>query len=336
MSKITVIMPVYNAEKYLSEAIESILNQTYTDYELLLINDRSTDNSKKICKEYSKKDSRIVLLENNSENHGPGPTRNIGLDYATGEYVYFMDADDWIETELLEQTVKKIEKDCSDMVAFGSINEFYGKHRRSQKSPKFEKNMWTKEEIKNDIIEYWRIRSITLWSHLIRHRVIGNLRFENIPLSEDDCFFGDILTKIESISYLNQWLYHYRILPESICHKWHDNIVEYQYIKWIHEKNLLKNMCPVIDQTEYTEILMMSYLRIIYELALPRCPLRFHEKWKEIQKAQRYMEIEKYRVYINDRKKRGIEKIKYCLIKNRMEKLVLILGMISLKWKKEL
>ena len=102
MSKVSVILPVYNAEKYLNEAIESILKQTYTDFELLLINDQSTDNSKAICEEYSKKDNRIILLENNSEIHGPGPTRNIGLDNVTGEFIYFMDADDWIDECLLK------------------------------------------------------------------------------------------------------------------------------------------------------------------------------------------------------------------------------------------
>ena len=91
---VSVIMPVYNAERYLSEAIESVLNQTYTDFELLLINDRSTDKSKEICQEYAQKDNRIVLLENDTENHGPGSARNIGLDNATGEFIIFVDADE--------------------------------------------------------------------------------------------------------------------------------------------------------------------------------------------------------------------------------------------------
>lgn len=336
MSKVSVIMPVYNAEKYLKKAIESVLNQTYTDFELLLINDRSTDNSKEICVEYSKEDNRIILLENNSERHGPGPTRNIGLDHAIGEYIYFMDADDWIETELLEQAVKRIEKDQSDMVTFGSINEFYGEHRKSEKSPEFKRNMWTREEIKDNILEYWKVKSISLWAHLFRRRIIDNFRFEAIPLSEDICFFMDILTRIESISCLSEWLYHYRILADSICHRWNDDIVEYQCVKWTHERAVLKKMCPEIAQTEYTEILMMGYLRIIYELALPWCPLKFHERWKQIEKAQGCMEVEKYRKYINYNNKRGLEKIKYFLIKKGMEKLVLILGTISLKRKTEL
>ena len=93
MSKVSIIMPVYNAERYLREAIESVLRQTYTNFELILINDRSSDNSGAICREYGEKDARIVLLENDTEMHGPGPTRNIGLEHAAGEYIYFMDAD---------------------------------------------------------------------------------------------------------------------------------------------------------------------------------------------------------------------------------------------------
>lgn len=336
MSTVSIIMPIYNAEKYLSEAIESVLNQTYPDFELILINDMSTDNSEEICREYSKRDNRIVLLENNSDSHGPGPTRNIGLDYATGEYIYFIDADDWIEDKLLELAIKRIEEDHSDMVTFGSISEFYGENRMSQKSPEFEKDIWTKEEIKNDILRYWKVRSISLCLHLIRHSIIGNLRVGTIPLSEDDCFFFDILTKVESISYLNQWLYHYRILSGSTCHKWHENVVEYQCVKWTHEKKFLEKMCPEITQTEFTEIIMMSYLRIIFELARPWCPLSFGNRWKKIEEIQNYMEIEKYRKSISVSKNRGIEKIKYFLVKIRMEKLVLILGIISLKWKREL
>ena len=122
MSKVSIIIPVYNAEKYLREAIESVLKQTYTDFELLLINDRSTDNSMEISREYSKKDHRIVLLENNSENHGPGSTRNIGLDHATGEYIYFMDADDWIDKSLLQCAVNRMqETNAGNKCRYGPI-----------------------------------------------------------------------------------------------------------------------------------------------------------------------------------------------------------------------
>ena len=123
MPRVSIIIPVYNAEKYPGEAIASVLRQTYADFELLLVNDSSTDRSKEICMEKEKKDDRIVLLENDSELHGPGPTRNIGLDHATGEYLYFMDADDWIEDRLLECAVHRMQETGADMVQFGAFYE---------------------------------------------------------------------------------------------------------------------------------------------------------------------------------------------------------------------
>ena len=122
MAKVSIIMPVYNVEKYVSDAIDSVLKQIYNDFELLLINDGSTDSSWELCKEYGKKDDRIVLLENNSENHGPGSTRNIGLDHATGEYIYFMDADDWIDKSLLQCAVNRMqETNAGNKCRYGPI-----------------------------------------------------------------------------------------------------------------------------------------------------------------------------------------------------------------------
>ena len=98
--KISVIIPVYNVEKYLAECIESILNQTFNDIEILIIDDCSTDNSYKIMEEYAKKDSRIVLYHNEN-NVGVSKTRNIGLDNAKGEYIAFVDSDDYVAPDFL-------------------------------------------------------------------------------------------------------------------------------------------------------------------------------------------------------------------------------------------
>ena len=144
---VSVIMPVYNAEKYVGEAIESVLSQTYPYFELLLINDASSDDSGSICKEYKKKDNRIVLLENLSKDHGPGPTRNIGLDYAKGKFIYFMDADDWVEKDLLEAAVKRLQETGADLVQFGLIQE-HGDGKTSAYCWEG-KDVLTKEEIES-------------------------------------------------------------------------------------------------------------------------------------------------------------------------------------------
>ena len=87
---VSIIMPVYNCQKYLSEAIESVLGQTYSSWELLIIDDASTDKSRNICEKYVQTDNKIYLLKNESEIHGPGTVRNIGLKKAKGELIYFM------------------------------------------------------------------------------------------------------------------------------------------------------------------------------------------------------------------------------------------------------
>ena len=106
MPKVSIIVPVYNTEEYLSECIESILDQSFTDFELLLINDGSIDKSGKICDEYAKKDSRIVVIH--KENGGVSSARNKGIEIAQGEWISFIDADDWITPLYLSDLIRKL------------------------------------------------------------------------------------------------------------------------------------------------------------------------------------------------------------------------------------
>ncbi|MBW7869137.1 MAG: glycosyltransferase [Brumimicrobium sp.] len=114
--KISVIIPVYNAEKYLSRCIESIIDQTYSNYELLLINDGSKDNSGIVCDEYATKDQRIRVFH--KTNGGVSTARNLGLEQALGEYVMFVDADDWIECDCLNVLYNTIQAENLDLLQF--------------------------------------------------------------------------------------------------------------------------------------------------------------------------------------------------------------------------
>ncbi len=114
MCKISVIIPVYNVEKYLHRCIDSILAQTFTDFELLLINDGSKDNSGKICDEYAAKDSRVRVFH--KENGGASSARNLGLDNAKGEWVTFVDSDDWIAAEMYHNMLDKAKGEDADIV----------------------------------------------------------------------------------------------------------------------------------------------------------------------------------------------------------------------------
>ena len=112
--KVSVIVPVYNAERYLSHCIDSILAQTFTDFELLLIDDGSKDNSGKICDEYAAKDSRVRVLY--KDNGGVSTARNLGLENASGDWVIFIDSDDWISESMIHDMYEKAESEKADLV----------------------------------------------------------------------------------------------------------------------------------------------------------------------------------------------------------------------------
>lgn len=113
---VSVIIPVYNVEKYLKRCVDSICNQTYKELEVLLVDDGSDDSSPEICEEYVKVDERISVIH--KKNGGLSDARNIGVQHATGKFVYFCDSDDYIEPNLIEDCVKKMEEDKSDIVIF--------------------------------------------------------------------------------------------------------------------------------------------------------------------------------------------------------------------------
>lgn len=108
---LTIIVPIYNTENYLSECIDSILNQSYKDIELILINDGSTDNSSSICDEYSSKDKRIKVIH--IENRGVSYARNTGLSIAKGEYITFVDSDDFVSNDIYLENIKILEQNLS-------------------------------------------------------------------------------------------------------------------------------------------------------------------------------------------------------------------------------
>ena len=118
--QISVIIPVYNVEQYLSKCLESIINQTLQDIEIICINDGSTDNSLQILEEYAQKDSRMIVI--NQENQGVGVARNKGLEIARGDYIWFVDSDDYVERNGLDYVYEKSKENNADIVCFGVNN----------------------------------------------------------------------------------------------------------------------------------------------------------------------------------------------------------------------
>ena len=330
MSKVSVIIPVYNAEKYLSEAIESILNQTYTDFELLLIDDMSTDNSKRICGEYREKDNRILLLENNSESHGPGPTRNIGLDHASGEYIYFMDADDWADKSLLQCAIHRMRETNADIVQFGVIYE-----RSDGKNPEQYfwrgKDLLTKEEIKKDFSTYWKENRNSLWMYLFRREKVKSIRFENIIIGEDISYIMDALCNAEKIAYIAKALYHYRYVEGSTSHRWIKNTIECREVIWNHQIKFVKSFQGDCDEMAYAEVAYDNYIWAIYQLSSNLCPLSYRDKKKELLNFRDTINFTKYRSIYPLSLQHGLMKIKYMFVKFRLEGMLLLLAPFFLR-----
>ncbi len=206
MSKISVIVPIFNAGKVLPRCINSIIAQTYKDWELLLIDDGSQDGSKKICEEYVARDSRIILLS--KENGGVSSARNMGIKNATGKYVCFIDADDEIMPDMLEVFFNEIKKADVDMVICGLLQ--YISNNCIERVPK--------AEILNGFIEIaefvqehyleWLISAP--WGKLFKRDILPFNGFDqSISLGEDLKFNIQYFQNIKNISVLEKALYIY-------------------------------------------------------------------------------------------------------------------------------
>ena len=233
---VSVIVPIYNIEKLLKRCIDSIVNQTYKNLEIILINDGSTDKSLDICKEYKKKDNRIVLID--QKNMGVAATRNKGLQSANGEFICFIDSDDYIDKTLVEEYVTNI-KD-SDLL----ISDYFVVEDGKYKSNVFPLStiINTKEGIRNvqasllsnkikhqDTKLYSGCGFSFLWNKLLKNEIIkkNSIKFpDKVTMSEDASFMFRYLNKVEKITIINKPLYYHEEISSGLTHKFKPNIIE--------------------------------------------------------------------------------------------------------------
>lgn len=209
---ISIIVPVYNVKKYLPKCIDSVINQTYTDWELILINDGSKDNSGIICDEYASKDERIKVIHKNNE--GVSIARNSGIELAKGEYICFIDSDDWIEPTYLSDF--RINEFKCDFYFSGALYDTYGKVYSYKKYN--EKFCRSKYEIRNDFFDQDLLSNGYPWGKLYRTQIIreNNLRFnENLTINEDHIFVFQYFLHINSLYITNAAGYHYTVFDNS-------------------------------------------------------------------------------------------------------------------------
>ena len=227
--KITVIVPVYNVEHYLDKCLDSLINQTYKNLEIIVINDGSTDNSGIICQEYAQKDNRIIYVE--KENGGQSEARNMGLDRMTGSYVTFVDSDDWVEADYVETLYQKITEYQADIAVgnYYSYNEQEGifcfhifgssYYEKVYDNVSIFENFYESEHMKNFAL-------ICVGGKLYKSDLFRELRFEVGKLGEDGYLNQKIYLLAEKTIYLNKGLYAYRQREGSSSRIWTE--------KWMH------------------------------------------------------------------------------------------------------
>ena len=211
MEKITVIVPVYNVDPFLERALKSLTEQTYTDLQILLIDDGSTDKSGEICEEWSKKDERIQCVH--QENSGVSAARNHGLDLAEGSYIMFVDADDWIEPEMIEALYTLSKEYGADVSACS--------YRESYKTEFLKEN--EKKNTQVAVAEGQTDAGLKLllpWSvycKLYKAELLQKIRLKKYKIAEDLLFNTDIICdgKLQKVVYTDVPYYHYFIRDNS-------------------------------------------------------------------------------------------------------------------------
>jgi len=223
--QISIVIPVYNVEKYIDRCIKSILNQTYKDYELILINDGSTDSSLKIIKEYEKKYNFIKVFD--QKNSGPAITRNKGIEESCGKYIMFVDSDDYLDLDFLENYINNIKDNDIVIGGFRKVDD--------------NKVLFKRKLIDCEFSKYIVTGPVC---HLYRRDLIKNVRFLDTEMSEDIYFnvkVYELNPKIKAIDYIG---YNYYTNPTSISNTKHkgfnDNINFTEFVEEL-KSDTIKN-----------------------------------------------------------------------------------------------
>lgn len=286
---ITIIIPIYNAEKYLKKTIESVLNQTYENYELILVDNGSVDNSLKICKEYEEKGRRIKTFIQNEK--GVSKARNMGLENATGKFICFMDADDYIEKDMLECYMKVYDIHKPDLIVSGYFSEVDIDGNVTRDSICYDdKNYLNVEEIRKDFIILWDKHLLyNIWNKLYKRDIIEkyNIRFPNYNWGEDIEFNREYLLKINTLFNLKNCFYHYiRGRKETITGKYIENLYDIRLKEDKEFREYFKKFG--INEEDYREFCARRHIErtlgCIENLFNKNCKIRLNKKRSEIKR----------------------------------------------------
>ena len=203
MKKLSVIMPVYKAEEYIYRAVDSILNQTYANLEVILVDDGSPDNCGKICDEYAEKDSRVKVIH--KKNGGQADARNFGIEAASGEFIGFVDSDDYIEPYMYQEMIDYMQQNRLDIVC-GDTKQIKG--NRIKFKPRHKENLiWNKTEAICENLSGSLDNAVT--NKIYKREVIDGIRFPKGRVYEDVATVYKFIYNADKVGYLAKGYYYY-------------------------------------------------------------------------------------------------------------------------------
>lgn len=242
MSRISIIVPVYNMELYLEQCLDSLINQTFRDIEIICINDGSHDGSIDILNKYAKQDERVSII--NKKNGGLSDSRNVGIKKATGKYIMFVDSDDWIDIDTCKNAYDIAEKNKSQIVMWSYVREF-GNKTKSKKIFSTSKENYKDREVNMLRRRLFGLTNeelanpenadslVTAWGKLYLREIIAlnNIEFIDTKIigTEDALFNIEVFGYVNKVSYIDEYFYHYRkVNKDSLTTSYNKNL----YIRW--------------------------------------------------------------------------------------------------------
>lgn len=272
MNKVSIILPVYNVEKYIDKCLESVCNQTYSNIEIIVVIDGSPDNSIDIAKKWSNKDNRVKVIY--QENAGSGIARNNGISNATGKYVMFVDPDDWIEKGMVEKLISEVEKDDVDFLTTGCLNDYYDEDDNLYKSIA---DNFNDELVTNPDDIHKRYVNLLLegaagapTKKVYKLEIIkeNNILFPDLRRSQDIVFNYRYIDCIKSMRIYNSTFYHYRIEGETYEVKIRNDYYKTVCLIYSDIKDLLKKWNVSLDKKTQKEFVKYFYNLIVWQISL--------------------------------------------------------------------
>ena len=323
---VTIVVPVYNVDKYLEECIVSIINQSYSNFELILVNDGSTDNSDSICKKFINNEKVKYISK---ENEGVSVARNVGINMAKGKWIVFVDGDDYLDKYMIEDLVKQIKNDNTDIVITPPILEY---DEVTKKGIIFDKDILFNNKNINDLElniicrQFGKNYNTDIgaggpWGKIYNLDFLrkNNLFFiPGLKRMQDVVFNLNACEKSSNVSYRNKYYYHYRINSFSVCIKYNPNIFNV-FIEVINHFNYF-----IEDNKKDSNFFQALYLKTIL-MYIEGSKISILHKDNKVSFLKKRCLLKKY--YKTKEFKNAFRKIKYSNLNFKMKLFVTICKM---------